>query len=134
MIKNQAAGHPLGFINPVLYSLAGSSSFTHVTNPSATVAMVRVDYVNGVDASNGTTVSLRTANQTLSLATTPGWDDVTGPGTRLPPCYRLWPASRRQPCNPYPDHPGRPCRHHTCTGGRSRPEPGEQRHRDWWSR
>ena len=29
------------------------------------------NYVNSVDASNGTTASLRTANQTLSLATTP---------------------------------------------------------------
>jgi hypothetical protein len=62
-----------------LYSLAGSSSFTDVTSPSSTVAMVRVDYVNGVDAS--TTASLRTANQTLSLVTTPGWDDVTGLGS-----------------------------------------------------
>jgi len=80
-LANQAAGHSLGFANPLLYRLAGSSSFTDVTSPSATVAMVRVDYVNGVNASNGTTVSLRTANQTLSLATTPGWDDVTGLGS-----------------------------------------------------
>ena len=80
-LANQAAGHPLGFANPLLYSLAGSSSFRDVTNPPATVAMVRVDYVNSVDASNGTTASLRTANQTLSLATTPGWDDVTGLGS-----------------------------------------------------
>jgi subtilase family serine protease len=80
-LANQAAGHPLGFANPLLYSLAGSSSFRDVTNPSSTVAMVRVDYVNSVDASNGTTASLRTANQTLSLATTPGWDDVTGLGS-----------------------------------------------------
>lgn len=80
-LANQAAGHPLGFVNPVLYSLAGGSSFRDVTNPPATVAMVRVDYVNGVDASNGTKTSLRTANQTLSLATTPGWDDVTGLGS-----------------------------------------------------
>jgi subtilase family serine protease len=80
-LANQAAGHPLGFANPLLYSLAGTSSFTDVTSPSSTVAMVRVDYVNSVDASNGTTASLRTANQTLSLATTPGWDDVTGLGS-----------------------------------------------------
>jgi subtilase family serine protease len=80
-LANQAAGHPLGFVNPLLYSLAGSSSFRDVTNPPSTVAMVRVDYNNSVDASAGTTTSLRTANQTLSLATTPGWDDVTGLGT-----------------------------------------------------
>ena len=80
-LANQTAGHPVGFANLLLYSLAGSSSFRDVTNPSSTVAMVRVDYVNSVDASNGTTASLRTANQTLSLATTPGWDDVTGLGS-----------------------------------------------------
>jgi subtilase family serine protease len=80
-LANQAAGHPLGFANPLLYSLAGSSSFTDVTNPSSTVAMVRVDFVNSVNTSNGTTASLRTANQTLSLVTTPGWDDVTGLGS-----------------------------------------------------
>ncbi len=69
-----------------MYSLAGSSSLRDVINPSSTVAMVRMDYVNSVDASNGTTASLRTANQTLSLATTPGWDDV--PRTCLQPLLR----------------------------------------------
>jgi subtilase family serine protease len=80
-LANQAAGHPLGFANPLLYSLAGSSSFRDVVNPASTVAVVRVDFNNSVDATGGTTTSLRTANQTLSLATTPGWDDVTGVGT-----------------------------------------------------
>ena len=80
-LANQAAGHPLGFANPLLYSLAGSASFRDIANPASTVAVVRVDYNNSVDATSGTTTSLRTANQTLSLATTPGWDDVTGIGT-----------------------------------------------------
>ena len=80
-LANQAAGHPLGFANPLLYSLAGSASFRDVVSPASTVAVVRVDFNNSVDASGGTTTSLRTANQTLSLATTPGWDDVTGVGT-----------------------------------------------------
>jgi hypothetical protein len=34
-----------------------------------------------VDASGGVSYSLRTANQTQSLATTAGWDDVTGVGS-----------------------------------------------------
>ena len=80
-LANQAAGHPLGFVNPLLYGLAGTSAFTDVVNPSSTVAMVRSNYVNGVDASNGLSYVLRTANQTLSLQTTPGYDDVTGLGT-----------------------------------------------------
>jgi len=64
-----------------LYGLAGSSAFTDVVNPPSTVAMVRTNYVNGVDASNGLAYVLRTANQTLSLHTTTGYDDVTGLGT-----------------------------------------------------
>ena len=80
-LANQAAGHTLGFVNPLLYSLAGSSAFTDVVSPASTVAVVRTNYVNGVDASNGLAFRLRTMNQTLSLQTTPGWDDVTGLGT-----------------------------------------------------
>jgi subtilase family serine protease len=80
-LANQAAGHPLGFANPVLYRLAGSAAFNDVVSPASTVAMVRTNYVNGVDASNGLAYVLRTANQTLSLKTTPGYDDVTGLGT-----------------------------------------------------
>ena len=42
---------------------------------------VRPKAFNGVDASAGLSYRLRTMNQTLSLRTTPGWDDVTGMGT-----------------------------------------------------
>src|SRR5258708_11793426 len=80
-LANQAAGHTLGFVNPLLYSLAGTSTFNDIVSPPATIAMVRANYVNSVDASAGTVYRLRTANQTLSLETTPGWDDVTGLGT-----------------------------------------------------
>jgi hypothetical protein len=45
------------------------------------VAAVRTNYVNGVDATGGRSYVLRTMNQTLSLKTTPGCDDVTGLGT-----------------------------------------------------
>jgi hypothetical protein len=80
-LANQAAGRTLGFVNPVLYAKAGSAAYHDVVNPASTVAAVRNDYVNQVDASDGITTSLRTMNQTLSLQTTPGWDDVTGVGT-----------------------------------------------------
>lgn len=80
-LADQAAGHPHGFANPVFYSLAGSSAFRDIVNPSSTVAVVRTNFNNGVDASDGLSYSLRTMNQTLSLQTTPGWDDVTGLGT-----------------------------------------------------
>jgi subtilase family serine protease len=80
-LANEAAGHPLGFANPLLYSLTGTSALYDVTSPSSTIAMVRANYKNSVDASGGLSYSLRTANQTQSLATTAGWDDVTGVGS-----------------------------------------------------
>ena len=45
------------------------------------MAIVRANYNNSVDASGGLNYRLRTMNQTLSLQTTSGYDDVTGLGT-----------------------------------------------------
>jgi hypothetical protein len=42
---------------------------------------VRNDFVNFVDDTDGVTTSLRTFDQTESLATKPGYDDVTGVGS-----------------------------------------------------
>ncbi|HEX6554524.1 MAG TPA: S53 family peptidase [Ktedonobacteraceae bacterium] len=80
-LADQAAGHPHGFANPVFYRLAGSASFKDIVSPASTLAMVRTNYNNNVDASAGLSYRLRTMNQTLSLKTTPGYDDVTGIGT-----------------------------------------------------
>ena len=80
-LADQAAGHPHGFANPLFYSLAGSSAFTDITHPSSTVAVVRANYVNSIDASAGVVYRLRTMDQTLSLNASPGYDDVTGLGT-----------------------------------------------------
>src|SRR3989442_15931296 len=77
-LADQAAGHPHGFVNPLLYNLAGSSAFTDIVDPQSTVAVVRTNYNNNVDPSGGLSYRLRTMNQTLSLDTTPGYDDVTG--------------------------------------------------------
>src|SRR5205807_5798917 len=67
-LADQAAGHPHGFANPLFYSLAGSAAFTDIISPASTVAVVRANYVNSVDASAGVVYRLRTMNQTLSLA------------------------------------------------------------------
>jgi len=80
-LADQAAGHPHGFANPLFYNLAGGAAFTDIVSPASTVAVVRTNYVNNVDPSAGLTYRLRTMNQTLSLQTTPGYDDVTGLGT-----------------------------------------------------
>ena len=78
-LSDQAAGAPHGFANPVFY--ANAAAFTDVTSPASTVAVVRTNYNNSIDASAGLSYRLRTANQTLSLQTTPGYDDVTGLGS-----------------------------------------------------
>lgn len=78
-LADQAAGSAHGFANPLFYQNA--SAFRDVISPASTVAMVRTNFNNSVDATDGLSYRLRTANQTLSLATTPGYDDVTGVGT-----------------------------------------------------
>jgi hypothetical protein len=40
-----------------------------------------VDFVNGYSAAGGLVTSLRTLNQTGSIFTRPGYDDVTGVGS-----------------------------------------------------
>jgi len=80
-LADQAKGSPHGFANPSIYALNGGASLHDVVSPASTVAVVRVNFNNSVDASAGTNIRLRTANQTLSLRTTPGYDDVTGVGT-----------------------------------------------------
>lgn len=80
-LADQAAGHPHGFANPIFYSLAGQSAFNDIVSPASTLAVVRTNYNNGIDASGGLSYRLRTLNQSLSLQTTPGYDDVTGLGT-----------------------------------------------------
>ena len=78
-LADQSVGKPHGFANPVFYGHPGA--FTDVVSPASTVAVVRTNYVNSVDASGGLSYVLRTANQTLSLHTTSGYDDVTGLGS-----------------------------------------------------
>jgi subtilase family serine protease len=98
---DQAAGTPLGFVNPAIYALAASpasasSSFYDVV-PGAKQALVRSDYLDGVDAEEGTITSVRTLDyqgrevfcsgtgnctrQKVALDTAPGFDSMTGIGT-----------------------------------------------------
>jgi subtilase family serine protease len=80
-VADQAAGHPHGFLNPVLYQ-AGSGAFYDVAaSPSDPKGDVRVDYANGEDASDALLYSVRTFGETLTLNSVPGYDDATGWGT-----------------------------------------------------
>lgn len=80
-LADQAAGKPHGFANPALYAAAASGAFRDVVPQKSTLAAIRVDYVNGVDSSQGTTTSLRTLDDTETIYTRPGYDDVTGVGS-----------------------------------------------------
>jgi subtilase family serine protease len=71
----------LGLLNPALYDLDGSRVYRDIMNPPDTVAMVRTDFVNGVDASDGKVYSLRSANQLGTLHARQGYDDITGMGS-----------------------------------------------------
>jgi subtilase family serine protease len=79
-LADQAAGHAHGFANPVFY--ANSGAFYDVV--SVKTAVARRNYVNGVDATNGTVDRLRTFDDysgSPTQHTNPGWDNVTGLGS-----------------------------------------------------
>lgn len=79
-LADQKAGHAHGFANPLLY--ANPSAFYDVG--SVKTAVARRNFVNGVDATNGTSDFLRTLDDYSGSATQhtgPGWDNVTGLGT-----------------------------------------------------
>lgn len=80
-LADQAKGSPHGFANPALYAAAGTNAYRDIVDPPSTVAAVRVDFRNFVDAGAGLFISLRTMNFTGTLHTIPGYDDVTGIGT-----------------------------------------------------
>ena len=70
-----------GFANPALYALAGSNAFRDIVDPASPMAAVRTDFANSVNLHNGLVFTLRSLNQTGTLDTTPGYDDVTGLGS-----------------------------------------------------
>jgi subtilase family serine protease len=84
-LAQQRAGAPLGFANPAIYERFGTQALHDVTDTpfgrNVQLGEVRVDYVNGVDATGGTVTSLRTLGRDSSLQATPGYDDVTGVGS-----------------------------------------------------
>ncbi len=80
-ITDQVHQGSLGFLNPKLYQLAGTAAFHDVKGTGVTDGVVRVDFINGLDASGGLRTSLRTLNQTATLKTAVGYDDVTGVGS-----------------------------------------------------
>jgi subtilase family serine protease len=80
-LADQAAGHPHGFANPAIYR-ESPSALNDVKGASPAPAVVRVNYNNSVDASDGTTAILRSLDdEAQSIHLAPGWDTITGRGT-----------------------------------------------------
>ena len=98
---DQAAGQSLGFLNPVLYKADKQtpSVFNDIlapTSPNST-AVIRVDYANTVNSSDGFLVSLRAidyqgpetycdgtgncATRPVTNSPGPGFDGLTGLGS-----------------------------------------------------
>jgi subtilase family serine protease len=98
---DQAAGSPLGFLNPVLYKADTShpNAFNDIVPPASpnSTAVIRVDYANTVNVSDGYIVSLRSidyqgpetfcdgtgncATRNVILNTKQGFDSMTGIGS-----------------------------------------------------
>ncbi|MGW0584224.1 S53 family peptidase, partial [Streptomyces sp. NPDC002920] len=83
LAQEARGGKAIGFANPSIYSKFGSRVYHDVTdNPTGSdLAVARVDFVNGFDAADGLTTSVRSLGKDSSLSAVKGYDDVTGVGT-----------------------------------------------------
>ncbi|MFI7136885.1 protease pro-enzyme activation domain-containing protein [Streptomyces massasporeus] len=82
-LAQEARGKAIGFANPAIYAKYGSRVYHDVTdNPTGKgLAVARVDFVNGYDATGGLATSVRSLGKDSSLSAVKGYDDVTGVGT-----------------------------------------------------
>ncbi|AZP17301.1 serine protease [Streptomyces aquilus] len=76
-------GKAIGFANPSIYAKYGSKVYHDVTDTptGSELAVARVDFVNGVDATDGLATSVRSLGKDSSLIAVKGYDPVTGVGT-----------------------------------------------------
>jgi subtilase family serine protease len=78
-LAQQKAGKEFGFANPLFY--ANADAFTDILPVKTAVA--RRNFVNGIDAADGTADKIRTFDDysgSTTQSTGPGWDNVTGLG------------------------------------------------------
>ncbi len=82
-LADQASGFAHGFANPAIYQQSGSSAIRDVVPSRHPIADVRQEFFDqtSFDPTQGFVYSLRTFDQTQSIFTRRGYDDVTGVGT-----------------------------------------------------
>ena len=80
----QRRGAPLGLANPALYAIARTGAYYDITKTdlAAYPGDTRVDFINGVDATDGYRYSARWFDEdgNLTIHVASGYDDVTGLG------------------------------------------------------
>ncbi|MDF3297239.1 S53 family peptidase [Streptomyces tropicalis] len=83
LAQEAKGGKAIGFANPSIYAKYGSKLYHDVTDTptGSELAVARVDFVNGMDASGGLSTSVRSLGKDSSLKAVKGYDDVTGVGT-----------------------------------------------------
>ena len=85
LAQQATASRPLGFANPAIYERYGTSAYHDVTDhplgPDTAWPMVRVDFDNGVDASDGLVTCCARSATTPRCTPPRGYDDVTGVGS-----------------------------------------------------
>jgi subtilase family serine protease len=83
LAQEARGGTPLGFANPAIYARYGSKGYHDVTDTptGSELAVARVDFANGHDATDGLLTSVRSLGKDTSLKAVMGYDDVTGVGT-----------------------------------------------------
>jgi hypothetical protein len=93
---NQAAGNPLGFLNPALYALNGNTQAIYDVLPADKQDMSRADFANSISDAQGFLYTTRIIdydtteqyceasgkcrNRDVALHATPGYDNMTGLG------------------------------------------------------
>jgi subtilase family serine protease len=87
-VAEQYSKHPLGFVNPLYYSLLNGKGLHDEVAPKSPVSEVRTNFANSVDNSAGKTYQLQTIDvQSSTLHDTRGYDDETGVGSPDGPAF-----------------------------------------------
>ncbi|MFI1163028.1 protease pro-enzyme activation domain-containing protein [Streptomyces sp. NPDC020801] len=83
LAQEARGGKAIGFANPTIYAKYGSKLYHDVVDQPTgkDLAVARVDFVNGFDATGGLSVSVRSLGKDSSLKAVKGYDDVTGVGS-----------------------------------------------------